>query len=1173
MDKGAIERFAISARNKLRHSVNLRMTELGANPSHPVKVDVVGNYVVLTDQSNGLETRLTSEEDRARNQLLAAISQNGYDNVIESVAYTWFNRLIAIRYMEVNNYLPTHVRVLSSITPGKKEPDLVTQCLSVKFDYSDSEKERISRLQTDGDSDGLFKLMFLIQCRELNKILPELFTRTKVYENMLCDLSYTNPDGVVRDFVDNIPEEDFKDAVQIIGWMYQYYNTELKDDTFAKLKKNVKISKERIPSATQLFTPDWIVRYMVENSVGRTWLDGHPDDNLKSNWKYFLDEAQQTPEVEAELSKLRKEKADMSPEDITVIDPCMGSGHILVYAFDVLIQIYESYGYSKEDAAVKIVEKNLYGLDIDDRAYQLAYFAVMMKARQYNSRIFDNPVKNHIFALVESDIITEEVFTGFGNNMSAKDKTKALSEIDYLVRTFRNAKTYGSLIKVREVDWTLIESFLKDHGPTLSYTADVSERLSTIVSTAKCLSHQYSSVLTNPPYMNSSGMNESLLRYVKDNYSIGKSDLFACFIERCISLTKPNEYLSMITQHAFMFLSSFEELRKNLSDNGHFTNMAHLGPRAFDEINGEVVQSTAFVYQANKCPNYNSIYLRLVNGMTEKEKESMFFRGDLRFIKSSLNLMVLPGRIISYWMSNNLIDAFNKGMPLSEIASPRQGLATGENARFVRQWYEVDINNVKFDCKSRSESMQSGKKWFPYNKGGEYRKWYGNNDTVVNWEHDGEGIRNFTDEKGKLRSRPQNMDYYFRPAVTWSKISSGAIAFRYKPSGHIFDVAGTSIFAPEDKRRYIHGFCNSIVALTIANAISPTLNYEVGHIASFPVIFNDERKNNIDNLVEDNIRISKKEWDSYEVSWDFQTNPLVSRRDCKKIELAINTYVSERKEDFQKVKNNEESLNEAFIQIYGLSDELSNTVDDDRITIRIPTAKGEIINLISYSVGCMFGRYSLDTPGLCYASGVWDSSKYSSFIPDSDNIIPINDEEYFGDDIVTYFERFIETVFGKETLEENLKYIANVLEIKGSGTAREKIRKYFLNDFYKDHLQMYQKCPIYWLFDSGKANGFKALAYMHRYTPDLIGKMRQNYLLKMQRIYGDQVCKENDQVKRTAIQKKLDEIGRYDLAVELYASKNVEIDLDDGVKHNYALFQDIENSRSAKDKINLLYKI
>ena len=1172
MDKGAIERFAISARNKLRHSVNLRMTELGANPSHPVKVDVVGNYVVLTDQSNGLETRLTSEEDRARNQLLAAISQNGYDNVIESVAYTWFNRLIAIRYMEVNNYLPTHVRVLSSITPGKREPDLVTQCLSVKLDYSDSEKERISRLQAEGDSDGLFKLMFLIQCRELNKILPELFTRTKVYENMLCDLSYTNPDGVVRDLVDNVPEEDFRDAVQIIGWMYQYYNTELKDDTFAKLKKNVKISKERIPSATQLFTPDWIVRYMVENSVGRTWLDGHPDDNLKSNWKYYLDEAQQTPEVNAELSKLRKEKANMSPEDITVIDPCMGSGHILVYAFDVLIQIYESYGYSKEDAAVKIVEKNLYGLDIDDRAYQLAYFAVMMKARQYNSRIFDNPVKNHIFALVESDIITEEVFTGFGNNLSAKDKSKALSEIDYLVRTFRNAKTCGSLIKVRKVDWTLIESFLKDHGPSLIYTTEVAERLLTIIETAKCLSSKYLAVVTNPPYMGSSGMDALLQSFVRDLYPCTKSDLSTCFMEQALSFCKSEGYMSMINIPVWMFLVSYESLRTQLKKTFTLINMVHPGRGIF----GSDFGSTAFVYQNCLIDNYLATYCKLfekaVTVDTIDEKEQKFLSKMGRYNKKITSFDIIPSAPLSYWFTEEMLSAFGNGKPINVVSSPRQGLATADNDRFLKMWYEVDIHKISFDCRSRRESVESKCKWFPYNKGGKNRKWYGNNDYVVNWENDGYEIRNFKDDKGKIRSRPQNMDYYFNPSVTWSLTGATFAGARYKPYGHIHDVNGMSIFSDDSLREYLLGFLCSNVAFAFLAGLNPTVSNQIGDISRLPVIQNETLQESVNKLVHENVELAKEYWDNDETSWDFVNCPLINFK-SKLIKDSVQRMIEETKHKQDILRKNEKELNQLFVHIYGLAGVVSDEVDEEHLSIQAPTAFVLVKNLISYAVGCIFGRYSLDTPGLCYAGGTWDSSKYSSFIPDPDNIIPINDEEYFGDDIVTYFERFIETVFGKETLEENLKYIANALEIKGSGTAREKIRKYFLNDFYKDHIQMYQKCPIYWLFDSGKANGFKALIYMHRYTPDLIGKMRQNYLLKMQRIYGDQVGKENDQVRRTAIQKKLDEISRYDLAMELYASKNISIDLDDGVKHNYALFQGIENSKSSKDKIDLLYRI
>lgn len=460
MDKGAIERFAISARNKLRHSVDLKMTELGTNPEYPAKVDVVGSYVIITNTSNGIEKRLSSEENRARTQLISAVSQNGYDNVVESVAYTWFNRLIAIRYMEVNGYLPTRVRVLSSITPGKKEPDIVSQCSSVRLSTTNLEREKIEQMQTDGNSDGLFKLMFLIQCRELNKILPELFTVTKAYENMLCDLSYTNPDSVVRDLVDTIPEEDFKNAVQIIGWMYQFYNTELKDDTFFKLKKNIKISKERIPSATQLFTPDWIVRYMVENSIGRIWLEGHPNDALKSKWTYYIEEAEQTSAVNTILNNTRKERPTLTPEDITVIDPCMGSGHILVYAFDVLMQIYESYGYSKEDAARLIIEKNLHGLDIDDRAYQMAYFSVLMKARQYNETILNYSDRNNLCSIIDSTEVAPEVFSIFGKKLSEDQRKLAYDEITSLIRTFADGKTAGSLIECGDFHWDNIYNYL-----------------------------------------------------------------------------------------------------------------------------------------------------------------------------------------------------------------------------------------------------------------------------------------------------------------------------------------------------------------------------------------------------------------------------------------------------------------------------------------------------------------------------------------------------------------------------------------------------------------------------------------------------------------------------------------------------------------------------------------
>ena len=1149
MDKGAIERFAISARNKLRHSVELKMTGLGVNPSHPMKVDVVGNYVIITDPNSGIETRLTSQEDGWRNKLLVAISQNGYDNIVESVAYTWFNRLIAIRYMEVNNYLPSRVRVLSSIVPDKKEPDIVSQCLSVRLNFTNSEKEEIARLNDEERSDELFAKLFLIQCRDLNKILPELFTITKPYENMLFDISYTDPNGVVRDLIDNIPEEDFKDAVQIIGWMYQYYNTELKDDTFAKLKKNVKISKERIPSVTQLFTPDWIVRYMVENSVGRIWLDGHPDEGLKSKWKYYMEEAQQTAGVNAELFKLRKEKANMSPEDITVIDPCMGSGHILVYAFDVLVQIYESYGYSKEDAAVKIVEKNLYGLDIDDRAYQLAYFAVMMKARQYNNKIFDCPVENHIFALVESDIITDDVFVGFGSTLSEKDKTKAQSEIDYLVRTFRNAKTYGSLIKVRELDWNLINAFLNDHGPSLVYTTEVSDRLITIINIGKCLSSNYSVVVTNPPYLGHGGMNDLLSKYVADNYFESKTDLFACFITRCGFFAMEKGYYSLITQHAWMFLSSFEKLRNHL-EQCTIINMAHQGPRGFDDISGEVVQTTAWVEYKYPLPEYIAAYSRLVVHDSESKKEEHFLNNTEVYYCNNAHYSLFPGKTITYWAPPEVVKLLSHTR-LQDVAIFKEGITTANNDLFLRFWFEVSFDRITFNGQTNSSSP-----WVPYNKGGSFRKWYGNNLRIINWGSDGEKIKQYPG------SSFRNSQYQLNEGGTFSALSTHFSA-RYSPNGFAFDSKGTMFFSNELDS--VLTYLNSKVFSELVSFVCPTLDFRFGTIQQLPYL-----KSDFDNSIL--IEEAKKDWDTAEISWDYQRNSLINTNECL-IQIAIEKTIADCNNRHLLMKNAEEKVNKNIIDKYCLSTVITPEINDEDVSIEIPSRKKLIVSLISYSVGCMFGRYSLDAPGLCYAGGTWDSSKYSSFIPDSDNIIPINDEEYFGDDIVTYFERFIETVFGKETLEENLKYIANALEIKGSGTAREKIRKYFLNDFYKDHLQMYQKCPIYWLFDSGKANGFKALIYMHRYTPDLIGKMRQNYLLKMQRIYDEQYGKERDQVRRTAIRNKLDEIERYDLAMELYASKNVEIDLDDGVKHNYALFQGIENSKSSKDKIDLLYRI
>jgi hypothetical protein len=1151
MDKSAIEKFAVTARVKLRQSVEQRMAVLGIGANGALaSVQIIGDVVVV-NLNNGMETRLTKEESSHRDQLIKEVIRAGYDNVVESVAYTWFNRLIAIRYMEVNDYLPTHIRVLSSAIPGKKEPDLVSQCLSVDLSFSTTEKERILELKNKEELDRLFVLLFLKQCQELNKILPELFTITRPYENILLKLSFTDPDSVVRDLVDNISEDDFKDAVQIIGWMYQYYNTELKADTFAKLKKNTKISKERIPSATQLFTPDWIVRYMVENSVGRIWLEGHDDLDLRSKWKYYIDEAKQDSEVAERLKDIRKDRKGKSPTSIKVIDPCMGSGHILAYAFDVLMQIYLSYGYSGAESATSIVENNLYGLDVDDRAYQLAYFAVMMKARQYDPKIFEKNIHNNIHSIIETSNITDGDLSGYGNTMAPLDRHSAVNDIKYILGLFKNGKIFGSLIDVRECNWQLIKRFLADRRIDIMVDPTIHDKIQEVVEVAKVLSQKYDIVVTNPPYMGSSGMESELTEYVKSTHPDAKADLFACFIEKVGGITKVYGIYSMITMHAFMFLSSFEKLRNKLSSQT-LINMAHLGSHAFDEIGGEVVQTTSFVMMNTDIKGHFGTYIRLVDGAGEAEKERMFFEKERTFIVKQEEFSKIPGAPIAYWVSKQFIDNFSKGISIGSISdyTGSQNI-TADNEKYLRFFWEVD-----------NKKIGPGKKWVMYAKGGDSRKYYGNLIHVVDWS---DSARNYyeTNKTSNLLDRK----LWYGEGITYTMLSSKGASFRYLPSGCVFDKGGPSILSLGNVLYYALGFLNSNVAKLYLNALNPTINLQTKDVNNLPFIVDIDSREEISSMVQKCVSLSADDWNSNEYSSEFTINQLVVTG-VDKVSTAISINDSSIERSRNLMHNLETMINQRFNIIYSLNEKEESSIDLNEVD-----AVRDIKNLISYAVGCMFGRYSLDNKGLVYTGGKWDPDVYKIFKADSDNIIPINDDEYFGDDVVTKFVEFIQVAFGKEHLDENIKFIADNLGIKSSGTSKDKIRKYFLNDFYKDHLKMYQKRPIYWLFDSGKENGFKALIYMHRYDENLIGKMRQNYLLPMQRRYIDQLNREKDQVKRGIIQKKLTEVERYDMAMELYSSNPVSIDLDDGVKVNYAKFQNIENSKSSKDKIDLLYKI
>lgn len=1205
MDKTAIKKFAIWARNKLiadsiYRARLLGITDKGIQAPLPQSTKDAQFFDIGLKEPSAI----TGDAITQRKNLVAVIQEKAkestypeaFSHIMEETAYTWFNRLIAIRFMEVNDYLSA--RVLSSKTPEKIEPDLVTSPFDSDLTFSEDESRQIVDWKMNNQTDDLFRMLFLKECNALNEPLPMLFEKIADYTELLLTLSISDRDGVVWHLVHDISEDDFRDQVQIIGWLYQYYNTEPKDKVFAR-KSSEKIKKEDIPAATQLFTPDWIVRYMVENSLGRLWIEGHPNEALKEQWKYYLDEAEQEESVQKQLNQIYAEHSKLNLEGLTCLDPCCGSGHILAYMFDVLMQIYLSRGYRDRDAAISIVEHNLYGLDIDERAAQLAYFAVMMKARQYDQRFLSRGIQPHVYAIEESNgLSTWKAFSGSDFGQLTLDQTY-IAQADELIDLFHDAKEYGSILKVEPTDYDNLQDYLEEirqkGSENILFAAwadEMAGKMPKLIRQAKLLSRKYDVVVTNPPYMGSSGMDAKLSKYVKDNYPDSKSDLFAVFIEQCGAMIKPNDYQAMITQHAWMFLSSYEKLREKILQK-MIVNMAHLGPRAFEEIGGEVVQTTSFVLRNEFSNGYQGEYCRLIEPTTQQGKEAMFLSAQNRYVSQQENFAKIPGSPVAYWASKLLIDDFKIGKSLGELSKPRQGMATTNNNRFLRQWFEVNIERIGFGLESENDTLD-GYKWFPYNKGGEFRKWYGNNDYIVKFSNKGAEVCNYIDSHSKVNhtGRIINRDKYFKPSVSWSKVSSGKIAFRYKNKGFIFDVAGTSIFAPSDKLKQLIGLLNSNTCTEILKCLSPTLNFEVGHISNIPILLFD--KSQVISLVEKNISISKDDWDSFETSWDFTNHPLLKDR-VATLANAYETFKQDCADRFQQLKQNEQELNRIFIDIYGLQGELNPEVADYDLTVHrifdfkddIPqsmyknetdeegknkskvssyvlTKEDVMKSLLSYAVGCLFGRYSLDTPGLAYAGGEWDAGKYRTFIPDDDNVVPITDEEYFDDDLSSFICAWLKKAFGRENFEANLAFLTDALGTRGT-TPKEKLRNYFLKDFFKDHCKTYQKRPIYWLFDSGKENGFKALVYLHRYDENTIGRVRADYLHRMERIYSNEVNRMQDVIAHShsahevsvaekrleKMKKQIKECQDYDAKLGHLALDQIHLDLDDGVKINY----------------------
>lgn len=1220
MNKTAIKNFAIWARNKLIADVSydarlIGITENGIAKPLPQSFGGTQFFDIGTAEPYSI----SGEAVRQRDKLIEVIQQKekdtdyktAYQYVIEEVAYTWFNRLIAIRFMEVNDYLPSHIRVLSSES-GKLEPDLVTTPFDAELPFTAEEEAQIFQLKQDNKLDEVFRILFLKQCNALNEILPALFEKTKNYTELLLSLSVIDQDGVVYHLIHDIPEDDFNiergGQVEIIGWLYQYYNTEPKAAAFAK---NGKITKEEIPAVTQLFTPDWIVRYMVENSLGRLWVEGHPECDLKESWKYYLEEAQQEPEVQAKLSEIRKEYAALNPEDIKLIDPCMGSGHILVYAFDVLMQIYESAGYSQRDAAKSILEHNIYGLDIDDRAYQLAYFAVMMKARQYNRRILNGENTCHVYAIQESNSINRAHLKYFGAGMDDIEKNAAKMQLEGLLDTLTDAKEYGSILNVESCNWDLLRRFVaaEDTDGQISMDSvgveDTAEQLNRLIDIGETMARKYWVTVTNPPYANTGSLGAKVNSFVKKNYQDSKADLYSVFIERCAQMIVHGGYQAMITQHSWMFLTSFQKLREKMMHTDTIS-MAHLGARAFEEIGGEVVQTTAFVRRNSSISDYYGTYCRLVEPSTQQGKADLYLSRTKCYVARQADFVKIPGMPVAYWLSNIYFELFSKLPTLSNSVDFCKGLATMDNERFLRLWEEVSWKNACVTAIDAAEGKESKKRWFAYNKGGTFRRWYGNRDYVINWFDDGKELKDNVVKcygGGSYTKEVRNEEKYFCEGITWSTLASGLISIRYSPKGCIFDSKGSMGFAKSGQNIYaLTAFLNSCVAQKFLEVLSPTLDYNIGGLNNLPFV------NVPDNAIEtckECIRDSVYDWDSFETSWDFKKHPLL--RNVSTISEAFAQWQAECDDRFNRLKVNEEELNRIFIDIYGLQDELTPEVEDKDVTVRKADLQRDIKSLLSYAVGCMFGRYSTYKDGLLFAGEPYSLQAFvdkmnerpgtisaeelerayrnegivvdEMFFPDADNVIPITDEEYLDDDIVSRLCAWLKAVYGADTLEANLDYIAKALGNKGS-TSREIIRNYFLNDFFKDHCQTYSvtgsgKRPIYWLFDSGKQNGFKALVYLHRYTPDTIGNLRIDYLHKMQRVYESEINRMQDMMdhsenarevaaaskRKDKLAKQLKECREYDEKISHLALSRIELDLDDGVKVNYRKLQTAQDGK------------
>lgn len=1190
MNKTSLKNFAIEARNVLMENTKKQLENLGITKKEVVTANSMGSQVEVAGHLY---------KKSSYDALIRKYNEVGYEELIEECAYTWFNRLTALAYLEINDYVEEKV-VFS--TTSKLDPDIIDNYMDAEFfqNFNSELQNRIHDLKDTHKTEEMYSLLIEGKCEELSNIMPFMFSKGGDYAELLFPKGLLLQNSILmklREEISQSKDEDGVVPVELIGWLYQFYNSEKKDEVFEGLKKNKKITKENIPAATQLFTPKWIVQYMVENSLGKLAVESlGASETLKKTWKYYIE------------SESDESSPKLNIEEIKILDPAMGSGHMLTYSFDVLFDIYEDLGWSKKDAVLSILKNNIYGLEIDDRAGQLASFAIMMKGREKFPRLFrvlerlEDEEKVHLNSLtiIESNPIAEQTRKLIGDN--------SLNNLLKLISNFQDAKEYGSILKLDSLEKGSLEEELhklevayKNLGQIALFagTWNMEEDLETLrrlITQQENMTQKYDVVITNPPYMGGKGYSDILKKYIEKNYKDSKADLFSVFMERCSEFTQQERYTAMITMHSWMFLSSFETLRKNIIDSLEINTLNHLGTRAFEEIGGEVVQTVSWVTK-KRVPTLKGSYIRLVDYNNSEWKEKEFFNKENYFTTNQKDFEKIPGSPIAYWVSERVREIFATSEKLGDVGNAKTGMTTADNDRFLRNWYEINDVSKEVLAKTFEQSFFS-KKWYPYNKGGEFRKWYGNREYLINWKNNGQEIKENKDKNGKKLASVRSENLYLKESLTWSFVSSSSFGIRYSPIGTLFDNGGSSYFTSNENIKFILGLLSTKLVHNFLMLLNPTLSFQSGNVASLPILFlkDKQMKEGVEIKVSDLINISKQEWDSRETSWDFEKLGLIEGNSLKE---GYEQYCEYWKEQFFKMHSNEEELNRMFIEIYGLEDEMDEKVELSDITLLKKEANivhGELVfnkeelmkQFLSYAVGCIMGRYSIDKPGLIIANSddimkvennkIVIESKDAEirheitnprFIPDAHGIVPVLREDSFENDIVSRVIEFVKAVYGEDTLQENLNFIAEGLGKKSSEDAKDVIRKYFIKDFYKDHLQRYKKRPIYWMMNSGKKDAFSTLIYLHRYEENSIGRVRADYLLPYQEILDNQRAyyerlssdenttpkdKKDADKRLKELDAELKELKDYANEVKHIADQKISLDLDDGVKLNYEKF-------------------